>query len=75
MHILNAFTCAHHYIIYSTILGDYRLEKRPIPDVEDGDVLVKVLAVGICARDGKCCAGMPYFWGRDTMHAYCFSNF
>ena len=47
-----------------SVLGDYRLEKRPVPKVEDGDVLVRVLAVGICAGDAKCFAGAPYFWGK-----------
>ena len=35
-----------------------------MPEVEDGDVLVRVLAVGICAGDAKCFAGAPYFWGK-----------
>lgn len=43
--------------------GDYRVETRPLPEVGDGEVLVKVLAVGICAGDAKCYAGAPYFWG------------
>jgi len=46
------------------LLGDYRLEKWPVPEVEDGDVLVRVLAVGICAGDAKCFAGAPHFWGK-----------
>ena len=52
-----------------TDTGDYRLEKRPVPEVGDGDVLIRVLAVGICAGDAKCFAGVPYFWG--TEHNYC----
>ena len=43
--------------------GDYRVEERPIPELSEGDVLVKILAVGICAGDAKCFAGAPYFWG------------
>ena len=44
--------------------GDYRVEERPVPEIGDGEVLVKVLAVGICAGDAKCFAGAPYFWGE-----------
>lgn len=47
--------------------GDYQLEKRAVPDVGDGDVLVRVLAVGICAGDAKCYAGAPYFWGTEIL--------
>lgn len=47
-----------------TIPGDYRIEERPIPEIGEGDVLVKILAVGICAGDAKCFAGAPYFWGE-----------
>ena len=43
--------------------GDYRIEERSIPEISEGDVLVKILAVGICAGDAKCFAGAPYFWG------------
>ena len=32
---------------------------------EVGEVLVKTLAVGICAGDAKCYAGAPYFWGEQ----------
>lgn len=52
-------------ICVANVIGDYRLERRPIPDIGDGDVLVKVLAVGICAGDAKCYAGVPYFWGTE----------
>ena len=44
--------------------GDYRLEERPIPEIGEGEVLVRILAVGICAGDAKCFAGAPYFWGE-----------
>ena len=43
---------------------DYRLETRPIPEISDEEVLVKILAVGICAGDAKCFSGAPYFWGE-----------
>ena len=45
-------------------IEDYRLETRPIPEISDEEVLVKILAVGICAGDAKCFAGAPYFWGK-----------
>ena len=35
-----------------------------MPEVGQGEVLVKVLSVGICAGDAKCYAGAPYFWGE-----------
>ena len=40
------------------------METRPIPEIGDDEVLVKILAVGICAGDAKCFAGAPYFWGE-----------
>lgn len=43
---------------------DYRVETRPLPEINDEEVLVKVLAVGICAGDAKCYAGAPYFWSK-----------
>lgn len=49
-----------------SVPGDYRVEERPIPELSEGDVLVKILAVGICAGDAKCFAGAPYFWGMKT---------
>ena len=35
-----------------------------MPEVGEGEVLVSVLAVGVCAGDAKCFAGAPYFWGE-----------
>ena len=35
-----------------------------MPEVEEEEVLVRTLAVGICAGDAKCFAGAPYFWGE-----------
>ena len=53
-------THTHH----SCLSGDYRVEEVGVPEVGEGELLVKVLAVGICAGDAKCFAGAPYFWGE-----------
>jgi threonine dehydrogenase-like Zn-dependent dehydrogenase len=50
---------------------DYRLEEVPVPQVGPGEVLVRVLAVGICASDAKCYAGAPLFWGDEHREGYC----
>ena len=57
---------AVHYVIINTtlLLGDYRQEVCAVPEVEEEEVLVRTLAVGICAGDAKCFAGAPYFWGE-----------
>lgn len=49
---------------------DYRLETCPVPEITDDEVLVKILAVGICAGDAKCFAGAPYFWGSPDHPRY-----
>jgi len=45
--------------------GDYRLEMVEVPRVGPGEVLVEVLACGVCASDSKCHAGAPVFWGDE----------
>ncbi|XP_064394704.1 erythritol/L-threitol dehydrogenase-like [Halichondria panicea] len=50
--------------------GDYRVEEVGVPEVGEGELLVKVLAVGICAGDAKCFAGAPYFWGDEVHPRY-----
>ena len=50
---------------------DYRLERVPVPQVGDGDILVKVEGCGICAGDVKATHGTARFWGGDGMPAYC----
>ena len=50
---------------------DYRLERVPVPEVGDGDILVKVEGCGICAGDVKATHGTARFWGGDGMPAYC----
>lgn len=40
--------------------GDLRVERVPLPRLEDGDVLVRVVAAGVCATDRKLAArGAP----------------
>ena len=36
--------------------GEYSIEFCPLPEVGEGEVLVKVLAAGVCAGDAKCYA-------------------
>jgi threonine dehydrogenase-like Zn-dependent dehydrogenase len=50
---------------------DYRLEEAPVPDVDPGEVLVKIAGVGICASDIKCYTGAPLFWGDEHRQGYC----
>jgi threonine dehydrogenase-like Zn-dependent dehydrogenase len=50
--------------------GDYRVEEWDTPRAEAGEVVVKVLAAGVCASDGKCHEGAPLFWGDETRPAY-----
>lgn len=50
---------------------DYRLEQRPIPTPQAGEVVVEVTSVGICASDLKCYLGVPLFWGDAHRSGYC----
>ncbi len=50
---------------------DYRTEEHPTPVAEAGEVVVRVLAVGICASDLKCYQGAPLFWGDEHGVGYC----
>jgi len=45
---------------------DYRLETLPVPTPGEGEVLLRVEAVGICASDLKCYDGAAKFWGDAT---------
>ena len=50
---------------------DYRLEEVTVPRVGPGEVMVKVLGVGLCASDMKCYTGAPLFWGSEEHTGYC----
>ena len=45
-----------------------------MPKIGPGEILTKVLAVGICAGDAKCYAGAMLFWGKE-LHMGCFIFF
>ena len=47
-------------------VGDYRLEAVPVPMPEAGEVLIRVLATGICASDVKTYRGARV-WGSDEI--------
>jgi D-arabinose 1-dehydrogenase-like Zn-dependent alcohol dehydrogenase len=49
---------------------DYRLEEVPVPGVGPGEVLVRVLATGVCASDAKTYLGAARVWGGDGMAVY-----
>jgi threonine dehydrogenase-like Zn-dependent dehydrogenase len=49
---------------------DYRLEEVPVPQAGPGEVLVCVLATGICASDVKTYFGAARVWGGGGMSAY-----
>lgn len=49
---------------------DYRLEEVPVPQVGPGEVLVRVLATGICASDVKTFLGAARVWGGGGMPSY-----
>lgn len=50
---------------------DYALMEVPLPDLKDGDILIKVEACGICAGDIKASHGTARFWGGDGMPGFC----
>jgi threonine dehydrogenase-like Zn-dependent dehydrogenase len=47
--------------------GEYGIGSRPVPDVGEGEVLVRVLAVGICAGDDRtpCYVEPPMIQGHE----------
>lgn len=50
-------------------IQDYRLEEVPVPEIGPGEVLVRVLATGICASDVKTYHGARV-WGSDEIESY-----
>ena len=50
---------------------DYRLQEYAVPQIEAGEVLLRVQSVGICASDLKCYLGAPMFWGDSHREGYC----
>jgi 2-desacetyl-2-hydroxyethyl bacteriochlorophyllide A dehydrogenase len=50
---------------------DYRLETCPVPQPGPEEIVLQVLAVGICASDLKCYLGAPLFWGDEHRQGYC----
>jgi len=48
---------------------DYRLEEKPVPKIGPEEILVKVLATGICASDVKTFYGFRV-WGSEEIPPY-----
>jgi L-iditol 2-dehydrogenase len=46
---------------------DYRLETRPVPVIDEDEVLVRIEACGICAGDIKSFHGAAMFWGGGVL--------
>src|ERR1700710_2080548 len=49
---------------------DYRLEEVAVPQRRQGEALIRVEAVGICASDLKCYHGAAKFWGDENRPAW-----
>ncbi len=49
---------------------DYRLSEVVTPQAGEGEVVVRVLACGVCASDSKCHSGAPVFWGDEHRQAF-----
>src|SRR5579871_1261108 len=49
---------------------DYRVEEVPKPQAGPGEVVIKMIASGICASDMKCFAGGLLFWGEHGNDGY-----
>ncbi|MCD6289675.1 MAG: alcohol dehydrogenase catalytic domain-containing protein [Anaerolineae bacterium] len=50
-------------------IQDYRLEEVPVPKIGPGEVLIRVLATGICASDVKTFYGYRV-WGSEEIPPY-----
>ncbi|WP_265443188.1 alcohol dehydrogenase catalytic domain-containing protein [Flexivirga meconopsidis] len=49
---------------------DYRLEELKVPTPAEGEMLMRVEAVGVCASDLKCYHGAAKFWGDQNRPAW-----
>lgn len=49
---------------------DYRYEDYPVPQISNGEVLIKVRACGICAGDVKAYHGGIRIWGTSEENRY-----
>jgi len=50
---------------------EYKLETAyPVPELGEGDVLIKVEACGICAGDAKAHHGAAMFWGDEVQPSW-----
>lgn len=60
-------------------IKDYRQDEVPVPEVNTGEVLIRVSRCGLCAGDAKCYTGADMFWsstyggpgGRPYVEAPC----
>ena len=50
--------------------GNFRLEEVDIPELQEGDILIRMKACSICAGDLKSYHGGLRFWGDDVTPAY-----
>ena len=49
---------------------DQRIDEVPVPEIGEGEVLIKVLGCGICAGDVKTYHGGQRVWGKAPGEAY-----
>ncbi len=50
--------------------NDFRFEKVPVPEIGDGEILIRVLGAGICAGDIKTLHGGIRIWGTSEADRY-----
>ncbi len=58
----------HALLMYAP--GDFRLEKVPVPEIGDGEILIRVIGAGICAGDVKTLHGGIRIWGTSEKDRY-----
>ncbi|MDC7291125.1 alcohol dehydrogenase catalytic domain-containing protein [Blautia schinkii] len=49
---------------------DFRLDEVPVPEIADGEILVKIIGAGICAGDVKTLHGGIRIWGTSPENRY-----